>query len=290
MPVLERRLRAEITGGVLFDAFSRGRYATDASHYQVTPLGIVLPKTVAEAERVVAIARAERVSVLPRGGGTSQCGQTVNASLVVDCSRYLDRILEIDVAGRRCAVEPGIVLDDLNRALKPHGLWFPVDISTASRATIGGMAANNSCGARSLRYGTMRDNVLSIDAVLADSRMAHFGPITSDLSDVPASLCDLVKDLLALGAREAGEVKARFPKVQRRVGGYNLNSLLSEARKSRRISSSARRVRSHFRPASSSSSGRCSGAASSAPVISGASIRRWRQPSISSSSARSRSS
>ena len=229
MPVLERRLRAEITGGVLFDAFSCGRYATDASHYQVTPLGIVLPKTVAEAERVVAIARAEGVSVLPRGGGTSQCGQTVNASLVVDCSRYLDRILEIDVAGRRCAVEPGIVLDDLNRALKPHGLWFPVDISTASRATIGGMAANNSCGARSLRYGTMRDNVLSIDAVLADSRMAHFGPITSDLSDVPASLCDLVKDLLALGAREADEVKARFPKVQRRVGGYNLDSLLSDA-------------------------------------------------------------
>ena len=229
MPVLERRLRAEITGGVLFDAFSRGRYATDASHYQVTPLGIVLPKTVAEAERVVAIARAEGVSVLPRGGGTSQCGQTVNASLVVDCSRHLDRILELDVAGRRCAVEPGIVLDDLNRALKPHGLWFPVDISTASRATIGGMAANNSCGGRSLRYGTMRDNVLSIDAVLADSSMAHFGPITSDLSDVPASLCDLVKDLLALGAREADEVKARFPKVQRRVGGYNLDSLLSEA-------------------------------------------------------------
>ena len=229
MPVLERRLRAEITGGVLFDAFSRGRYATDASHYQMTPLGIVLPKTVAEAERLVAIARAEGVSVLPRGGGTSQCGQTVNASLVVDCSRHLDRILEIDVAGRRCAVEPGIVLDDLNRALKPHGLWFPVDISTASRATIGGMAANNSCGGRSLRYGTMRDNVLSIDAVLADSSMAHFGPITSDLSDVPASLCDLVKDLLALGAREADEVKARFPKVQRRVGGYNLDSLLSDA-------------------------------------------------------------
>ena len=277
MPVLERRLRAEITGGVLFDAFSRGRYATDASHYQMTPLGIVLPKTVAEAERLVAIARAEGVSVLPRGGGTSQCGQTVNASLVVDCSRHLDRILELDVAGRRCAVEPGIVLDDLNRALKPHGLWFPVDISTASRATIGGMAANNSCGGRSLRYGTKRDNVLSIDAVLADSSTAHFGPIASDLSDVPASLCDLVKDLLALGAREADEVKARFPKVQRRVGGYNLNSLLSDAPISR-ISSSARRVRSHFRPVSSSSSGRCSGAALSAPVISAASIRRWRQP------------
>src|SRR6266571_1673495 len=130
---------------------------------------------------------------------------------------------------RRTAVEPGIVLDDLNRALKSHGLWFPVDISTASRATIGGMAANNSCGARSLRYGTMRDNVLAIDAVLADGISAHFGPIAPDLSDVPADLRDLAKNLLALGAREAAEIEARFPKVQRRVGGYNLDALLSNA-------------------------------------------------------------
>ena len=229
MPGLERRLTAEISGGVLFDAFSRGRYATDASHYQMLPLGIVLPKTIAEAERAIAIARAEGVSVLPRGGGTSQCGQAVNASLVIDCSRHLDRMLELDAAGRRCAVEPGIVLDDLNRALKPHGLWFPVDISTASRATIGGMAANNSCGARSLRYGTMRDNVLAIDAVLADGISAHFGPIASDLSDVPTALRDLAKNLLALGAREAAEIEARFPKVQRRVGGYNLDALLANA-------------------------------------------------------------
>ncbi len=229
MPGLERRLTAEISGGVLFDAFSRGRYATDASHYQMLPLGIVLPKTIAEAERAIAIARAESISVLPRGGGTSQCGQAVNSSLVIDCSRHLDRMLDLDVAGRRCAVEPGIVLDDLNRALKPHGLWFPVDISTASRATIGGMAANNSCGARSLRYGTMRDNVLAIDAVLADGISAHFGPIASDLSDVPAALRDLAKNLLALGAREAAEIEARFPKVQRRVGGYNLDALLANA-------------------------------------------------------------
>src|SRR6266571_4456006 len=130
---------------------------------------------------------------------------------------------------RRTAVEPGIVLDDLNRALKSHGLWFPVDISTASRATIGGMAANNSCGARSLRYGTMRDNVLAIDAVLADGISAHFGPIAPDLSDVPAASRDLAKNLLALGAREAPEIEARFPKVQRRVGGYNLDALLSNA-------------------------------------------------------------
>src|SRR5450756_282094 len=128
--------------------------------------------------------------------------------------------------GARCTVEPGIVLDALNRQLKPHGLWFPVDISTASRATIGGMAGNNSCGGRSLRYGTMRDNVVSIEALLADGTLAHFGRIGGNLADVPAPLRPLVKDLLAIGAREAGEIAARFPKVQRRVGGYNLDALV----------------------------------------------------------------
>src|SRR6266705_2300390 len=229
MPGLERRLTAEVAGDVLFDRFSRGRYATDASHYQMMPVGVVVPRTVADAERAIALARAEGVTVLPRGGGTSQAGQTVNNSLVIDCAKHLTRVLELDVPGRRCVVEPGIVLDDLNRALKSHGLWFPVDISTASPATIGGMAANNSCGARSLRYGTMRDNVLSIDAVLADGISAHFGPIASDLSDVPTALRDLAKNLLALGAREAAEIEARFPKVQRRVGGYNLDALLANA-------------------------------------------------------------
>ena len=227
MPGLERRLKAEVEGDVLFDRFSRGRYATDASQYQMMPLGVVVPRTLADAARAIALARAEGASVLPRGGGTSQCGQTVNESLVIDCSKSLNRIVELDAADHRCVVEPGIVLDDLNRALKPYGLWFAVDISTASRATIGGMAGNNSCGGRSLRYGTMRDNVRSIDAVLADGTPAHFGPVGGDLSAISASspLQPLARDLLALGAREAGEIEARFPKVQRRVGGYNLDAL-----------------------------------------------------------------
>ena len=186
LPGLERKLKADITGDVMFDRFSRGRYATDASHYQMMPLGVVAPRTVAEAERAIAIAREEGVSVLPRGGGTSQSGQTVNESLVIDCSKHLTQIYELDIGDRRCTVEPGIVLDDLNRTLKPYGLWFPVDVSTASRATIGGMTANNSCGGRSLRYGTMRDNVLSIDAVLADGTKAHFGPVSAGLSNLPA--------------------------------------------------------------------------------------------------------
>jgi FAD/FMN-containing dehydrogenase len=230
-PGLERRLKSELTGDVWFDRFTRGRYATDASHYQMMPLGVVAPRTVAEAESAMALARQEGVTVLPRGGGTSQSGQTVNHSLVIDCSKYLNRILDLDVAGRRCVVEPGIVLDDLNRQLKPHGLWFPVDISTASRATIGGMTGNNSCGARSLRYGVTRDNVLSIDAVLADGSAAHFGPVGAGLQGIPpgSPLRPIAEDLLAIGLREADEIAARFPKVQRRVGGYNLDALAPNA-------------------------------------------------------------
>jgi FAD/FMN-containing dehydrogenase/Fe-S oxidoreductase len=225
-PGLERRLKAELSGEVQFDRFSRGRYATDASHYQIVPVGVVAPRTIEEAERAIGIARSEDVSVLARGGGTSQAGQTVGDALVVDCSKYLTRILDLDVKGARCAVEPGLVLDDLNRQLKPHGLWFPVDISTSSRATIGGMTGNNSCGGRSLRYGTMRDNVIAIEAVLADGRLARFGRIGGNLNDVAAPLRPLAKDLLAIGAREADEIAARFPKVQRRVGGYNLDALV----------------------------------------------------------------
>lgn len=225
---LERRLRAEMTGDVLFDGFSRGRYATDASFYQIMPAGVVVPKTMDEALRALAIARDEGLKVTPRGGGTSQCGQTVNDGLVVDLSKHLTRILSLDVAGRTCVVEPGIVLDDLNRQLRKHGLWFPVDVSTASRATIGGMAGNNSCGGRSLRYGTMRDNTLSMEASLADGTLSRFGEVSRDLSDSDAggNMRTLFRDMLDLGTREADEIAARFPKVQRRVGGYNLDALV----------------------------------------------------------------
>ncbi|MDF0496308.1 FAD-binding and (Fe-S)-binding domain-containing protein [Bradyrhizobium yuanmingense] len=225
---LERRLRSELTGDVLFDGFSRGRYATDASFYQIMPAGVVVPKTMDEALRALAIARDEGLKVTPRGGGTSQCGQTVNDGLVIDLSKHLNRILSLNVEGRTCVVEPGIVLDDLNRQLRKHGLWFPVDVSTASRATIGGMAGNNSCGGRSLRYGTMRDNTLSMEASLADGTLSRFGEVARDLSDLEAgdSTRALFRDMLDLGTREADEIAARFPKVQRRVGGYNLDALV----------------------------------------------------------------
>ena len=232
-PALERRLKGEDVGEVMFDAFTRGRYATDASSYQMMPLGVVVPKTVAQAEKAMAVARAEGVTVLPRGGGTSQCGQTVNHSVVIDCSKHLNRIVSLDVANKRCWVQPGIVLDELNRQLKPHGLWFPVDISTASRATIGGMTGNNSCGTRSLRYGVTRDNVMAIDAVLPNGRPAHFGPVSADLSELAADspLRSIAKSLLALGEREADEINERFPKIQRRVGGYNIDEFVPKNEK-----------------------------------------------------------
>jgi FAD/FMN-containing dehydrogenase/Fe-S oxidoreductase len=225
---LSARLSREITGEVFFDRFNRGRYATDASFYQIMPAGVVVPRTIDEALRTLSIVRDDGRTVTPRGGGTSQCGQTVNHGIVVDFSKHLNRIISLDVDNRSCLVEPGIVLDDLNRQLRNHGLWFPVDVSTASRATIGGMAGNNSCGGRSLRYGTMRDNTLSMDAALADGRVLHFGEVRRDLARLNSSDngFDLFAEMLALGEREAAEIAERFPKVQRRVGGYNLDALV----------------------------------------------------------------
>ncbi len=225
---LEDRLARETAGEVLFDRFSRGRYATDASFYQIMPAGVVVPRSIDDALRALSICRDEGRIVTPRGGGTSQCGQTVNSGIVIDFSKHLNRIVSLDVENRSCVVEPGIVLDDLNRRLRKHGLWFPVDVSTASRATIGGMAGNNSCGGRSLRYGTMRDNTISIDAALADGTLLHFGEVAPDLaqSNSNGSGVALFRDMLDLGAREAAEIAEKFPKVQRRVGGYNLDALV----------------------------------------------------------------
>ena len=203
------------------DVFSRGRYATDASIYQMFPIGVVVPKSNDDVLSALSIAREEGVCVLPRGGGTSQCGQTVNRALVVDVSKHLTGIEAFDAQARSATVQPGLVLDELNRFLKPHGLWFPVDVSTSSRATIGGMAANNSCGSRSIRYGTMRDNVEAIEAVLADGSEHRFETVSPDTKLPP-----LFEDLLSLGRAEADEIRARFPDLMRRVGGYNIDALI----------------------------------------------------------------
>ncbi|MEV8467184.1 FAD-linked oxidase C-terminal domain-containing protein [Fluviibacterium sp. DFM31] len=218
---LSSRLRAAVAGDVMADAAARARYATDASIYQMVPEAVVVPRSVGDIEATMTIAGEEGTPILPRGGGTSQCGQTVNRAIVLDNTRHLNHILDIDTESLTARVQPGLVLDELNRALKPHGLWFPVDPSTASRCTLGGMAANNSSGGKSLRYGIMRDNVRAISAILPDGTKAQFN------RDDPAlgPYADLVSDMRALGRREADEIAARFPAVQRRVGGYNIDAL-----------------------------------------------------------------
>ncbi len=225
---LARRLGGALQGEVLFDRFSRGRYSTDASHYQVEPLGIVVPKSADDVRCAMAIAKDENIPVLPRGGGTSQCGQTVGEALVVDTSKHMNGVLKFDEESCSAWVEPGIVLDQLNAYLKPHGLWFPVDVSTSSRATIGGMTGNNSCGARSIVYGTMRDNVRAVDAVLTDGSEMIFGEVSDNaqLASLSPQQSHLVFELLDLGRREQAEVELRFPDLMRRVGGYNIDSLM----------------------------------------------------------------
>ena len=215
-PRLAQRLRKETSGEVLFARADRARYSTDASIYQIEPVGVFAPRTIADVEAAMAIAREAGVPVLPRGGGTSQCGQTVNRALVIDCTPHLRRVLSVD--GDTAWVEPGLVLGHLNAALKSTGQFFPVDPSTHARCTLGGMAANNSCGSKSIRYGLMADNVLAIDAILADGTRRRFGP------DMPPDA--LTDTLLTLGRTEADEIAARFPHQLRRVGGYNLNSLV----------------------------------------------------------------
>ncbi len=226
---LESRLRRELRGEVLFDAGSRGRYATDASIYQIEPLGVVVPHTADDALAALAIAADAGVPILPRGAGTSQCGQAVGAALVVDSSKHLNALLDVDVPAATCSVEPGLVLDDLNTRLKPQGLWFPVDVSTSAQATLGGMAANNSCGARSLRYGNMVHNVLEAETWLTSGETLTFGAVPAGAPSGPERHRNLVAKVRELYARERDEIAARVPKVQRRVAGYNLDMASSDA-------------------------------------------------------------
>ncbi len=216
---LAARLAAETQGEVLFSAADRGRYATDASIYQVMPVGVFVPRTAADVKTALDIARSLQVPIVARGGGTSQCGQTVGAGLVIDYAKHVRNILAVDAEARTAVVEPGIVLDHLNAALKPHGLWYPVDVSTSAQATLGGMAGNNSCGSRSIAYGNMVHNVLGATAWRADGSLLELGRY--DTATGPArQLGDYVK---ALSDALRPELQAHWPKVLRRVAGYNLD-------------------------------------------------------------------
>jgi FAD/FMN-containing dehydrogenase/Fe-S oxidoreductase len=234
MPVpLQRELEDEIEGEVRFDRVSRALYATDASVYQIEPVGVVIVRSRQDVVRTVTIARRHGCSMTARGGGTSQAGQAIGRGLQIDTSKYFNRVLEVNVAERWARVEPGVVLDQLNAQLRPHGLRFAPDVSTASRATIGGMIANNSSGARSVLYGKTIDHVLELQVVLADGQVAHFRPL--DASGLAAACsgqsleAHCYRTVRQVATDCAGEINRRFPKVLRRVGGYNLDEFVSPA-------------------------------------------------------------
>ena len=216
---LAARLRAHTQGEVLFSAADRGRYATDASIYQITPVGVFVPRHAHEVPIALQICRDLNVPIVPRGGGTSQCGQTTGAGLVIDHSKYIRHVIHLDLAKRTVEVEPGMVLDHLNAQLKAHGLWFPVDVSTSAQATLGGMAGNNSCGSRSIAYGNMVHNVVGANAWLSNGDLLQFGAYGAS-SGRALQIGDFVKHL----AQDlAPELEAHWPKVMRRVAGYNLD-------------------------------------------------------------------
>jgi FAD/FMN-containing dehydrogenase len=231
---LRRALEARLEGEVRFDKISRALYSTDASVYQIEPVGVVVPKSRADIIETVKICRQFRCSITMRGGGTSQAGQASGPGVQVDTSKYFNRLLEVDAAGRWARVEPGIVLDELNAALRPHGLRFAPDISTASRATLGGMMANNSSGARSVLYGKTIDHVLAQDVVLSDGSVVHFAPREAAAVD---ELCRgdsleaaCYREVRRLAREHAVEIERRYPKVLRRVGGYNLDCFVDPGR------------------------------------------------------------
>ena len=223
---IEKEISSKVNGKTLFDEFSRGRYSTDASVYQIKPIGVVLPKDTNDVLNVMEYSQNNSIPLLARGGGSSQCGQTVGESLVLDYSRHQNKILDLNVEEKSVWVEPGVVLDHLNAYLKPYGLWFPVDVSTSSRATIGGMSANNSCGSRSLYYGNMVHNVLAIETILDDGSIHTFDEIQKNYlaqKNNQDRLYKIIDKFIDLRQRVGGEIDENWPTTQRRVGGYNID-------------------------------------------------------------------
>ena len=233
---LGAELAAGLEGGlddVRVERATRLLYATDASIYEMEPLAIVFPRARSDVQHVLRVAARHGVPVLPRGGGTSLAGQGVNHAIVMDCTRHMDRVLAIDPQRRTARVQPGLVLAALNAAARAHGLQYPIDPSTANRATIGGGIGNNSCGAHSGIYGKTIDNLLSLDAVLADSAAVTFEPLDAAAlgrkriqPDLEGAIYRAARDIAAACA---GEIRERFPAIPRRVSGYNLDALLDEA-------------------------------------------------------------
>ncbi len=227
---LADRLKRESHAEVYFDAGMRGLYATDASLYQIDPIGVTVPRSKDDVAAIVRIAAEERVPIVPRGAATSLSGQTIGAAIIIDFSKYLNRIGIVDRDAMTVRVESGVVLDRLNAHLKPLGLMFGPDVSTSDRATIGGMIGNNSAGARSLRYGKTVDHVHAIEAIMADGAAARFAPVTSGQLEAICAHSDqfgvahrVVRDVTASHAQA---IRDRFPRILRRVSGYNLDEFI----------------------------------------------------------------
>src|SRR6059058_287928 len=222
---LEHELRKVVAGDVRFDPISRLLYATDASMYQVEPIGVVIPRDSDDVQAAVEVAKARQVALLPRGGGTSLTGQTVNRALVLDFSRHMHGILEVNAEELWARVQPGLVQDNLNHQVRPRGLLFGPDTSTSNRATLGGMLGNNSGGSHSIAYGLTVEHVLELDALLADGTRVRFGTVTPAEFEAKARLESaegrVYREVAAIRAEYAEEIRKRYPKHWRRVAGYN---------------------------------------------------------------------
>jgi FAD/FMN-containing dehydrogenase/Fe-S oxidoreductase len=232
MSGLEAALRAEVDGEIRFDAGSRGAYATDGSNYRQVPLGVVVPRTVEDGARAVSVCARFDAPVLSRGGGTSLAGQSTNTAVVIDWSKYCNRIISVDPERRTCVVEPGIVLDELNRQLAPHRLQFGPKPSTHSHCALGGMIGNNSCGASAQAYGKTVDNVRQLEILTYDGQRAWVGPTPPDerarIVSGGGRLAELYAGLDRIATEYLADIRRGYPKVPRRVSGYNLDSLLPE--------------------------------------------------------------
>jgi FAD/FMN-containing dehydrogenase/Fe-S oxidoreductase len=226
---LSSGLRAAGRADIRFGRHDRMLYATDASIYQVEPIGVVVPHSVEDAKGVLAYLAAAGVPVLPRGSGTALAGQSVNEAVIVDFSQHCRAILSIDPAARRAVVEPGVTLDQLNEALAPHGLMFGPDVATSSHATIGGMVGNNSAGAHSILYGRTVENLLALEVAFADGSVHRLEEGSCDRDPAQRALAER---LAAIVRPIAGEIRARFPKILRHVDGYALDLFLDQLERS----------------------------------------------------------
>ncbi|MBA13136.1 MAG: anaerobic glycerol-3-phosphate dehydrogenase subunit C [Chloroflexi bacterium] len=227
---LVNSLSHNIQGEVRSDEMSKTLWSTDASIYQINPVAVVLPKSKDDVISVVETCAKYGVSVLPRGGGTSLAGSTVGESVIMDFSRYMNELKEVNIAEKWVRTQPGIILDELNQKIAKHGFLFAPDPSTSNRANVGGALGNNSCGAHSIMWGKTIDNTLELDVVLSDGKATRLGPLTGENLEYKMRMSGLegniYNNLFNIGESHRNEILEKYPKIQRRVSGYNLDEFV----------------------------------------------------------------